>query len=127
VVRNNLAVLPGHDGIREGYKIKAIVHPAEQWGAWAGILGSEKRPENGNNEKNVMNGMGIKQIEVIFMTSSTNWGVLTDADDGFKLRWKRKPKARTWVDENTETIRYGVSARWARGWTNPRCFYFSNA
>jgi len=127
VMRNNVAVLPGHDGVTEGYELTGIVHPSAQWGAWAGILGSEKVPESNNNELNVVKGMRLKQIEVKYMTSSTNWGAITDAGNGLKLRWRRKPKGRTWYDENTEIINYGTSARWARGWTDPRGFYFSNA
>ncbi len=127
IVRNNLKKLPGHDGVTEGYKIVGLVHPTEQWGAWAGILGSDKVPESNNNELNVVKGMRIKQIEVQYMTSTTTWGVTTDAMDGLKLMWRRKPKARTWYDENTEIMNNGISARWARGWTDPRGFYFSNS
>lgn len=127
VVRNNLKKLPGHDGVVEGYMIKKLVHPSEQWGAWAGILESTMVPESNNNEINVVRKMKIQQVEVQYMTSTTNWGVVTDVENGLKLRWRRKPKGRTWYDENTEIINYGTSARWARGWTDPRGFYFSNA
>lgn len=126
-VIQNCKKLPGHDGIVEGYDVKSIVHPVEQWGAWKGILGSEKAPENGNNEINVVNGMGIKSIPVQYMTSTTNWGAITSAPRGLRMLWRRKPKARTWYDEATEIINYGISARWSRGWTDPRGFYFSNA
>jgi hypothetical protein len=127
VVRNNLKKLPGHDGITEGYDIVKLLHPVEQFGVWAGILGSDKVPESGNNEINVVKDMGIQRVEIKYMTSTTNWGVTTDAPEGLKLRWKKKPKGRTWYDENTEVINHGTSARWARGWTDPRGFYFSNA
>lgn len=127
VVRNNLAKLPGHDGITEGYDIKGLVFPPDQWGAWMGILDSDKVPESNNNEKNVVPGMKIKPIECKYLTSVSNWSVTTDAPDGLKLLWRRKPKARTWYDEPSEIINYGISARWARGWTDPRGFYFSNA
>ncbi len=127
IVRNNLKKLPGHDGVTEGYDIAKLVHPVEQFGVWAGILGSDKVPESNNNEINVVKDMRIERVEVKYMTSTTNWGVITDVENGLKLRWKRKPKGRTWYDENTEIINYGTSARWARGWTDPRGFYFSNA
>lgn len=127
VVRNNLKKLPGHDGIVEGYMPKAIVFPVDQWGAWMGILGSEKVPESNNNEPNVVRSMKLDPIEVQFLTSTTNWSVITNVDNGLKLKWRRKPKGRTWYDEATEVIKYGTSARWARGWTDPRGFYFSNA
>ncbi len=127
VVRNNLQKLPGHDGIVEGYDIAKVLHPVEQWGTWAGILGSDKVPESNNNEKNVVRDLKVTAVQLKFMTSTTNWGVTTDAPDGLKLKWKRKPKARTWYDENIEVINHGISARWARGWTDPRGYYHSNA
>ncbi len=127
-VVQNVMLLPGHDGVTEGYKVKAVVHPVAQWGAWKGILGSEKVPESANNEPNVVYGMGIKQIPVPFWSASTtNWLVLTDVMDGLKLKWRRKPKSRTWYDEDVEIIKHGLSARWARGWSDPRGVYFSNA
>jgi hypothetical protein len=127
-VVQNVMLLPGHDGVTEGYEVKAIVHPVAQWGAWKGILGTELTPENNNNEINVVYGMGIKQIPVKYWSASTtNWGALTDAPNGLKLKWRRKPKSRTWYDEATEVINHGISARWSRGWSDPRGFYFSNA
>jgi hypothetical protein len=124
----NVMAMPGHDGIVEGYRVKAILHPVAQWGAWKGILGSDKVPESAFNEINVVHGMGIKQIPVPYWTgSSTNWAVVTDAPGGLKLLWRRKPKSRTWYDEATEVVNHGISARWARGWSDPRAFYFSNA
>jgi hypothetical protein len=59
--------------------------------------------------------------------STTNWAVLTDAPDGLKWKDRRKPKSRSWVDNNVEALRYSVSARWARGWSDPRGLYFSNS
>lgn len=127
-VIQNVMLLPGHDGVTEGYQVKAIVHPVAQWGAWKGILGTDRDPGTNNNEINVVHNMGIKQIPVPFWSASTtNWGVLTDAPNGLKLKWRRKPKSRTWYDEATEVINHGISARWSRGWSDPRGFYFSNA
>lgn len=127
-VIQNVMVLPGHDGITEGYKVEKIIHPVSQWGAWKGILSSEKVPESANNEPNVVHGMGIKAVPVWAWTASnTNWASITDAPDGLKMKWRRKPKARTWYDEPTEIINHGLSARWARGWSDARGFYFSNS
>lgn len=128
VVRNNLKKLPGHDGVVEGYSIKKVVFPPDQWGAWMGILGSDKVPESPNNETNVVMDLKIQPVECQYLTSASNWSVITDAPDGLKLKWRRKPKARMWYDEATEIIKHGISARWARGWTDGgRGFYFSNA
>jgi hypothetical protein len=127
-VIQNAMLLPGHDGLTEGYDPRAVLHPISQWAAWKGILNSEKTPDSGNNEINVVYGMGIKQIPVRFWTASTtNWAVLTDAPDGLKLKWRRRFVSRTWVEERTEVISHKVSGRWARGWSNPRAIYFVNA
>jgi hypothetical protein len=127
VVYQNLASMPGWDGVTEGYLPSAVVHPPSQWGAWGGILGSDKVPESGNNEKNMAMDMKLKQVMVPYWTASTtNWAVLTNAGK-LKLKVRRKPKARTWYDEPTEIINHGISARWARGWSDPRVIYTSNA
>ena len=127
VVIQNLMTLPGHDGVIEGYKAKKVVHPPAQWGAWKEILKSDKRPDS-LNAFNVVGDMSIEQVPVPYWSSSTtNWLVITDAPHGLKLKWRRKPKGRTWYDESTEVIKHGTSARWARGWSDPRGAYGSNA
>lgn len=124
----NAFQLPGYDGIVEPHKVTKVLFPPSQWGVWEGLLRSEKAPENANNEVNVVYGMGIKAVMIPYWTNSTtNWAVITDADDGLKLKWRRKPRSRTWYDEATEVVNHGMSARWARGWSNPRAFMFSNA
>lgn len=127
-VIQNCKLLPGHDGLTEGYEVMKVVSPVTQLGAWKGILGSEKVPESAANEINIVHGMGIDYIDVPFWSASTtNWGVTTDAPEGLKLKWRRKFQSKTWVEDRTEVICHKVSGRWARGWSNPRAFYFSNA
>jgi hypothetical protein len=129
VVAQNVMQLPGHDGNVEGYMPTKVVCPVSQWGAWSGILGSEKVPESNNNEINVIKSeLDLELVPVKYWTgSTTNWAVLTDAPDGLKWKDRRKPKSRSWVDNNVEALRYSVSARWARGWSDPRGLYFSNS
>lgn len=128
VVYQNCLLLPGHDGLTEGYTVKKLVHPVAQLGAWEGILGSEKVPESAANEINIVKGWNIERIDVPFWSASTtNWGVITDADDGLKMKWRRKFTARTFVEERTEVMCHKVSGRWARGWSNARAYYHSNA
>lgn len=127
VVMQNVKLLPGHDGVVEGYDLDTLVSPVAQMGAWQGILGSDKVPESPNNETNIIYKIA-KYVPVSYWSgSTTNWGVTTDVPGGLKLKWRRKPKSRTWYDEATEIMNYGISARWARGWSDPRGFYFSNA
>lgn len=126
-VMQNLSVLPGHDGLIEGYEIKKVVCPPQQMGVWKGILGSTLVPDSANNEVNIVKGVGELVVVKYWTGSTTNWGTTTDAPDGLKLKFRRKPRARTWVDENTEIINHGISARWARGWSDARGWYFSAA
>lgn len=120
---------PGHDGIIEGVEPKAAIYPQEQWFIWDGLRMSEKNPESGNfNEINVVNKLGIEGIPVKYWTNTTtNWGLVADIDNGFKFKWRRKPRSRSWVSEDQEIMKYGISARWARGWSDTRCILFVNA
>lgn len=129
VVSQNVMQLPGHDGLVEGYSIEKVVCPVAQYYAWEGIVGSEKVPESNNNEINVVRSL-IKPdvVPVKYWTASTtNWLVITDAPDGLKFKFRKKPTSRTWTDNDIEGLKYQISARWARGWSNPRGVYFSNA
>lgn len=121
---------PGHDGIIEGVEPVAVLHPQEQWAVWLGIINSVKAPEPGAfNEVNVVNqNLDIKPVPIKYWTSTTtNWALQSDADNGLKLKWRRKPRQRSWVDNDQELMKYGTSARWARGWSDPRCVLFVNA
>jgi hypothetical protein len=129
VVRNNVAQLPGHDGLTEGYTLKKVVFPSAQWGAWESILGSSNAPGTANNDINVVRKLNITPVEVPFWDrgSTTNWLVLTSADNGLKLKWKQKFKSRTFYDERPDVIVHAISGRWARLWSDARHVYFSNA
>lgn len=120
---------PGHDGTIEGAEPKGSVCPEEQWYIWEGLNKSEKDPTPGAfNEINVVKDLGLKTIPIKYWTSSTtNWALLSDVDNGFKWRWRKKPTTRSWVDNDQMLFKYGISARWARGWTDPRCCLFVNA
>lgn len=128
IVRQNCMKLPSHDGIREGYEVVKIVHPIEQDGAWEQILGTKNGLNTSGQDLNIVANKGYKHVAVTLWTASeTNWGVTTNAEGGLCIKWRRKPKSRTWYDEPTEIIKHGISARWGRGWSNPRGFYFSAA
>lgn len=118
-----VAKFPGHDGILgDNYTIEKIVCPVDQWAVWAGIINSEKAPEPGNfNEVNVIHGMGWEIIKNTYWSNTTtNYAFLTNAEGGMNFRTRRKPRSRTWVDNSLENMTYGISARWARGWSDGR-------
>lgn len=120
----------GHDGLIDGVEIEKVVFPVQQWGVWEELLGSSYDPTPGAyNAINVVNRkLKITPVENKYWTSSTtNWALLTDADLGLMWFWRRKPRSSTWVTEDKTMMNYGVTARWSRGWVNPRAFFFSNA
>lgn len=120
--------LPGHDGITEGYEIKKVLFPIEQWAVWEGLLKSDKAPESNANEINVASRLGIKAVPIKYwQNTTTNYAFLTDADNGPNWRWRRKPRNRSWVDNDHTVMKYSIDARWSRGWTDPRSVIFVNA
>ncbi len=119
---------PSPNGLTEGYMIKKIVCPLAQWAVWEGILGSEKVPESGNNEINVVKGLKIQVIPIKYWdaSSTTAWAAITDADNGLQWRNRRKLRSRTWVDNDAEVMKYGLSYRESHGWSDPRTWYQGN-
>lgn len=123
---------PGHDGVTEGYEPRKILCPTEQWGTWCQVLNSVGDPKTGEfNAVNVVNyelGLGTKPVaNQYWNNTTTNWAMLTEAEYGLNFRWRRKPRSRTWVDNDQELMKYAVSARWARGWSDPRAIFCVNA
>jgi hypothetical protein len=123
--------MPDHDGLIEGYKAKAVLHPVQQRGIWTVLLGSAMDPAAGNYSAiNVIKKYDneIKRVQLKYWTNTeTNWGIQTDADNGFQMRWRRKFRSRTWIDENQELMNYAMSGRFDNGTSDPRCLFFSNA
>lgn len=113
---------PDHSGIVEGYNIKRILCPVAQWAVWKGLMGSALRPDDGNfAEINVFEEMDIGVIPLKYWTNTTtNWVAQTDADNGLNFRWRRRPRSSNWVDNDHTMAKYGITARWARGWSDPR-------
>lgn len=130
VAVSQLKVMPGHDGNIEGYEPKKVVFPSSQWGVWASLLKSEMNPEAGNfSEINVVKSeLSLEPVEVPFWnTTTTEWAIITDADDGLKWKWHTKPESNSWVDNDNMVVNYSTYARWARGWTNPRGVFYNGA
>lgn len=123
IARSQVMKYPGHDGTIEGADIKAVLHPTEQWAVWEGLVKSTKAPEPGSfNEVNVANIHDFELIPIKYWTNTTtNYCYQTDVDNGLQLRWRRKPRSRSWVENNEEVMLHGISSRWARGWSDPRC------
>jgi hypothetical protein len=118
----------GHDGVREGYELTGILCPSDQWATWQGIVTSEKVPESNFNEPNVVKKLGLEVYPLIhWSSSSTNWAVQTNAPDGLKWFWRRRPRSKTWVDNDQGLMKYSIDARWSRLWSDARGVIGNNA
>lgn len=125
-----IGLYPGHDGLTEGVEPKQVLCPLNQWGVWGGVLRSAKAPDPGiYNEINVVNAdydIGVQPIKY-WQNTTTNWALQTDCDNGIKFLWRRRPRSNTWLNPNQQIMHYSIDARWARGWSDPRCVLFVNA
>lgn len=121
--------MPGHDGNTEGYELKKVVCPLDQWAVWDGLVLSEKAPEAGQfNEINVVNRLGLQVIpNKYWQNTTTNYIYLTDAEGGLQFRWRKRPVSATWKDNDPTLTFHSIRARWARGWSDPRAAYVVNA
>lgn len=123
---------PSPNGQTEGYMIKKIVCPLAQWAVWETILKSTQSPGGNNNDINVvgpkgsMGGIEVVPVKYIDASSTTVWGAVTDAENGLQWRNRRKVKSRTWVDNDAEVMKYGVSYRATKGWSDARGWYQGN-
>jgi hypothetical protein len=121
---------PGHDGVTEGVEPVAVLHPLDQWSVWEEILRSTHAPEAGEfNRINVVNSsLDIKPIPLKYWNNTTTkFAIQTDCDYGLCFKWRKRPSSNTWKENGQELTLYSISARWSRGWSDPRCLVFSDA
>ena len=126
-----LAQMVDHDGVVEGYMAEKVVYPVQQHFTWCTILESRMDPAPGNfaavNAAKKYMGDLKKVPHKYWNNSTTNWALITDAEGGPQMRWRRRPKSRTWMTEEAELKSYSVAARWDNGLTDPRSLFFVNA
>lgn len=119
-----------HDGVIEGYEPEAVVFPSQQWGIWHSLTNSQYDPRAGNfSEVNIVKANNAPKLvkNRYWTNTTTNYCVLTNADNGFQHRWRKKPKARSWIKEEQEIINHSVTARWDNGLSEPRAMFFVNS
>jgi hypothetical protein len=123
--------LVDHDGLIEGYKAVAVLHPVQQRTIWTQLLSATMDPEFGNfSAPNVIKRYDneIKRVQLKYWTNSTtNWGLQTDCDNGFQMRDRKKFTSKTWINYEQEIMNYSLSGRWDTGFSDPRCFLGSNS
>ncbi len=122
-VVSQIRKLVGHDGIEEGYSPVRILSPTEQWGDWSEILQSKFEPITNNFATvNVINAdYKLTNSDLKFWNNTTtDWAVQTDVEDQLQVKWRRRFKSQTWVDNSGMNMLYSLSARWVVGWSDPR-------
>lgn len=90
------------------------------------LLKSVLRAGTNNNDINPVKSMAMLSSEPAVlsrMTSSVAWWVQTDAQNGLKCLWRRRPDGGMEGDFETDSMRYKKLMRLATGWTDPRCVY----
>lgn len=126
----NMRKLPSSNGLIRGYKLKKLVIPADLWFRANRVLKSEQQNDTANNAINALKGMGIEigptQGNPFFTSTSNYWGI-SDAKNGLRHIWRKKPTTRDFNNEETMTLTYMASMRFDSGWTDPRGVYGSNA
>ena len=131
IARAQCRQMPGHDGVTEGYQLKTVLCPVQQEGVWEGICYSKMDPGAGNFSKiNVVNQRIKLEMKALkyWNASTTNYAFLTDCEDERpRFLWRRRPRSRTWVENDQEVMLYSTSARWTRGWSGARGIFCVNA
>ena len=59
------------------------------------------------------------------MTSATQWGVMTNAQEGLEYVWRQKEEKRMEGDFETNSMRYATDERYDTGWTDPRVVWIT--
>ena len=90
------------------------------------LLKSVLRAGSANNDINPVKSLGMLdggQANLSRITSTTMWGVQTDAPEGLKLLMRRSLEKSMEGDFETDSMRYKATERYTVGWTDPRGFY----
>ena len=90
------------------------------------LLKSVLRAGNANNDINPVKSMGLLeggQANLSRITSTTAWGIQTDAPEGLKVLMRRGLEKSMEGDFETDSMRYKATERYSVGWTDPRAFY----
>ena len=121
----NLSKMPGSNGIPRGYALKKLVIPEDLKFRAARILKSEQQNDTANNAVNVLKGMGIEIATNKYLTSTTNWFGVTDAQTGLRFIWRERPKFGKHNTEDNLTATFRGYQRFDVGWSDPRGVYGS--
>lgn len=128
LAKANLRLMKQPNGLITPLTPKAIVCPEIQADVWETILGSDKVTGSNWNDLNIVRSYKLKVMPIYHLDapSATQWGLTTDAENGFRALEKRKITQNTWTDNDATVMHYGITYRMAVGWSNARCWYQGN-
>jgi hypothetical protein len=92
------------------------------------LLKSVLRPGTADNNINPVKSMGLLsegQANMSRITSTTFWGIQTDAPEGLKLLMRRSLEKSMEGDFESDSTKYKATERYDVGWTDPRSLYAS--
>jgi hypothetical protein len=119
---------PMQSGILSQTMAKKMILPRELQFSASRLLNSAFRVDVANNDINALyhndyipEGYRINQ----FLTSTTAWFILTDAEDGLKHFQRTPVETDTYVDFSTDNIMAKATERYSFGISNPRAIFGS--
>lgn len=119
---------PMQSGILSQTMAKKLILPRELQFAASRLLNSAFRVDVANNDINALyhndyipDGYKINQ----FLTSSTSWFIITDAEDGLKHFQRTAVETDTYVDYPTDNVMAKATERYSFGVSNPRGIFGS--
>lgn len=104
---------------------KLVIAPSNMFQAEV-LLKSVLRAGTNNNDINPVKSMSMLDNDpavISRLTSATAWWVQTDAPNGLKVLWRRRPDGGMEGDFETDSMRYKKTMRFGEGWTDPRAMY----
>jgi hypothetical protein len=128
LAKANLALMKDPNGLASGVTAKAIICPEIQADLWNILLKTEGAPGGNLNDINIAKTYGLKVVPIKWLdgSSTTQWGLKTDAENGFRGFNKKKITSVNWVDNGCLAVHHAVYYRMALGWSNWRCWYQGN-
>lgn len=115
-------------GLKAALKPRKIIVPTALAFEAARVLNTEGRVGTDMNDKNQLKALGIFPEGYFvshYLTSTTAFYILTNADDGLKYFERRATEFAADNDFDTENAKFKVTSRYSVGWTDPRCIYAS--
>lgn len=105
-----------------------VVTSSSQFFNASRVLQSIGRPGTADNDPNIIRKQNLLKAEPVIitrLTSTTQWFIQTDAQEGLITKQRKALKRGMEGDFNTNSMRYKAYERYDCNWVDPRCLYGS--